>query len=335
MDLEKNKVSIVVPVYNVEKYLARCLDSLQKQTYNNREIIFVNDGSTDGSLALLHKFKDQSKCPVKIINIVNSGVSAARNFGAKAAIGDYICFIDADDMLDINYIKYMLSALEKFGKCKLAICKKNIISEEYKEIPANDDELCAYNSRNLKILRKMLYHQLPVGIWCAMIESNFQRENNLYFAEGYKYSEDLELLWRLVIHSEEVVLVDNALYAYRNRRNSAMNSFNPDRRDGYELFLQLEQYIAIHSNDFYEEFKKYGVSYWVWSTLWQAAKFDMNYKKFKSDISFMEPKRYIKQLIKYPNIAVKCSSVIFLACPRLYYIIMHYFYLKRKNYNEL
>lgn len=331
MSLEKNKVSIVVPVYNVENYISGCFDSLQRQTYTNMEIIFVNDGSKDSSPELLMKFKEQAKCHVEIIDAQNSGVSTARNFGAKAASGDYICFVDADDMLDINYIKYMANALETHKECKLAICKKSVIPDECREIPINNSELSACQKSSDEILKGMLYHQISVGIWCAMIETKFLRDNHLYFADGYQYSEDLELLWRLAIHSPQTVLLDNALYLYRNRRNSAMNRFNPHRKDGYELFQRLEKYIASQNRGFYEEFKKYGVSYWVWSTLWQAAKLDMSYRQFKSDISFMDTKKYIRQVISYPKTAVKCSAILYLVCPWLYYIALHYLYRKREK----
>ena len=99
-----NKVSIIVPVYNIEKYLAKCLDSLINQTLEDIEIICVNDGSTDNSAEILNEYA-QKDCRIKIINQDNAGLSAARNTGINAANGEYIGYVDSDDWIDLNFTK--------------------------------------------------------------------------------------------------------------------------------------------------------------------------------------------------------------------------------------
>ena len=104
-----NKVSIIVPVYNIEKYLAKCLDSLINQTLEDIEIICVNDGSTDNSAEILNEYA-QKDCRIKIINQDNAGLSAARNTGINAANGEYIGYVDSDDWIDLNFYEKLYNA---------------------------------------------------------------------------------------------------------------------------------------------------------------------------------------------------------------------------------
>ena len=110
------KVSIVVPVYNVEKYLDRCIKSILNQKYQDMEIILINDGSTDNSLAICEKYREQDS-RIIIINKANQGLSAARNDGVAAASGEYIMFIDSDDYIDDS----LVSEAEKLCKKKMLI----------------------------------------------------------------------------------------------------------------------------------------------------------------------------------------------------------------------
>ncbi|EHF1123710.1 glycosyltransferase family 2 protein, partial [Enterococcus faecalis] len=104
-------VSVVIPVYNVEKYVEKCLDSVINQTYQNLEIIIVNDGSTDNSLSVCQK-KKLSDSRIKLINKENGGLSSARNAGIECAQGEFICFIDSDDWIELDYIEVLLNGME-------------------------------------------------------------------------------------------------------------------------------------------------------------------------------------------------------------------------------
>lgn len=110
----KLKVSVIIPIYNCEKYLTKCLDSLINQTYSNLEIILINDGSTDDSLNICNSFKKKYK-NVVVVNKKNSGVSAARNDGLKKASGDYIMFVDADDWLDSNCLEICINYIKEYN----------------------------------------------------------------------------------------------------------------------------------------------------------------------------------------------------------------------------
>ena len=107
-------ISVVVPVYNVEKYIDRCLNSIINQTYRKLEIIIVNDGSTDNSRKIIDKFSKMDS-RIIVIDKNNGGLSEARNVGINAATGDYITFIDSDDFVSYDYIEYLYSLIEKYN----------------------------------------------------------------------------------------------------------------------------------------------------------------------------------------------------------------------------
>ena len=124
------KVSIVVPVYNVEKYLNRCLNSLVNQDYKNIEIIIVNDGSPDNSQMIIDKYKKEYSNVIKAFKKKNEGLSEARNFGLKKATGDYIAFIDSDDYVETNMISEMIKCASK-NNSDIVVCD---IFDEYEKI---------------------------------------------------------------------------------------------------------------------------------------------------------------------------------------------------------
>ena len=105
-------VSVIVPVYNVEKYVAKCLDSLISQTYDNIQIIIVNDGSSDRSLDIVERYKNIDS-RVKVYNKKNGGLSDARNTGIKYAEGEFICFVDSDDWVSNDYVEALISMFEE------------------------------------------------------------------------------------------------------------------------------------------------------------------------------------------------------------------------------
>ena len=146
-----NKISIIVPIYNTEQYLERCLKSLINQDYKNIEIILVNDGSDDNSLAICNKYKKNDD-RIIVIDKQHTGVSDTRNIGIKRATGDYIGFVDSDDYIDKNMFKKLINGAEKY-KCEISMCdliEKYNISDEIKE----------YKLKYIQMDRKQALEQL-------------------------------------------------------------------------------------------------------------------------------------------------------------------------------
>ena len=120
-----DKISIIIPAYNCEKTISRCIDSILRQTYRDYEIIIINDGSTDNTKDICGKYKSSN---IKLINRINEGPSKARNIGIKEARGDFIVFVDSDDYLDENMLYCMIKCIKE-NKTDIAVCGYNIIRD--------------------------------------------------------------------------------------------------------------------------------------------------------------------------------------------------------------
>lgn len=323
-------VSVIIPMYNVEKFVEWCLASIEEQTYEYIEIICIDDGSTDETYSVASAWKEKSRYKFVVYKIKNSGVSVARNIGVSYATGEYICFVDADDMLSSEYIGTLVQTLEKRRLCGAAICgKKNIDEYENRSFAYKRayTELEIEYFDSYSIMEKMLYHKLVAGIWNLMIRRKILEKNELKFAEGYAYSEDLQFVWKTIACCNEVAVISAPLYLYRIRSSSAMRKFDIRRKDGLYLFKQLEIFMTEKRPEFSKQFEKYGVAYWIWSTMWQAVNLSDTYKQFCDKTDEYSPKLYIQRLLDYPNIKVRVTSILFLISKKVYYYSMK-IYLK-------
>lgn len=135
---EKILISVIIPVYNVERYLERCLNSICNNTYKNLQIICIDDGSTDNSINILRDFAPKDN-RIEIIEKANAGVSAARNDGIKAARGDYIAFVDADDWIHSQYFEYLMQPVQMYGT-DISVCREKRV-----HIYCKDEEIERFN----------------------------------------------------------------------------------------------------------------------------------------------------------------------------------------------
>lgn len=222
------KVSIIVPVYNTEKYISDCLDTLENQTLNEIEIICVNDGSTDNSLQIL-KDHQQKDSRVKIIDQKNGGVCSARNQGIKNAQGTYIAFVDSDDLIpSYAYEKAYNSAV----KYNVNVVGLNIMT--FKDGEDFDPNQFQYDESKVKRCGRQnyqnpFYYMLENSgyVVTKFFKRSFVMEHNLLFKEGVTHYEDALFNFMAFPFIEEMVQDDNIFYCYRvSRPNSAVYSFN-------------------------------------------------------------------------------------------------------------
>ena len=151
------KISIIVPIYNTEQYLERCLQSLINQDYKNIEIILVNDGSEDNSLDICNKYKNKDN-RIIVIDKEHTGVSDTRNIGIKRATGDYIGFVDSDDYIDKDMFKNLINGAEKY-KCEISMCD---LIETYNM----NDEIKEYKLKYIQMDKKQALEQLlEITLW--------------------------------------------------------------------------------------------------------------------------------------------------------------------------
>jgi glycosyltransferase involved in cell wall biosynthesis len=236
---EDKKISIIIPVYNVAKYIGICLDSLVKQTYKNIEIIVVDDGSTDDSLKIIKDYEKKYPKLIKALSEKNSGPSSARNLGLKHATGEYISFVDSDDYIDKNCYEILSKKLDIFDYDMVVYnhyfefenCTKDGSSKISKDLYDKDK------------IRKMLVNFYPV-VWNKLFKKELFVNNNINFKEGVWY-EDVEFLYRIMPFVGSIGVVNNRLYHYVQRPGAITKTYND------KLFNYLDNWNGIV--DFYKQ----------------------------------------------------------------------------------
>lgn len=212
------KISVIIPVYNVKKYLKRCLDSVINQTYKNIEIILVNDGSTDNSLKICEDYQKKDK-RIIIINQKNSGLSAARNKGLDIAKGKYICFIDSDDYVTCDYVFYLYKLIKKdnfdFSACSTKLIINNIYTDNY-------DEEIIYELDPKEALKLLLdnNNKITLSAWGKLYKKEIFK--NIKYPVGKIY-EDIETTGNIILNSKKIIYSTAPKYNYCIRNDSISN----------------------------------------------------------------------------------------------------------------
>ena len=247
-------ISIVIPVYNAEKYLEQCLNSIKNQTYKNFEVILVNDGSIDHSESICMDFV-KVDTRFKYFTKVNGGASSARNFGLDNVTGDYITFIDADDWVDENHLEVLINNI-KDNNSDMAVSsiKKFDMSNNFHfRMYSNQEKyLLNYNKLNreefLVILPKLI---LANNSYKIAVSKLFKKElvSDIRFDESIIYGEDLEFFFKLYLNINSISYIDEVTYVYRLHDESSSSKFGQ---------LHMEQELAIYKK-MYERIEELGL----------------------------------------------------------------------------
>lgn len=227
------KISVIIPVYNTENYLRRCLDSVCNQTLSDIEIICINDCSTDNSLEILKEYSSKDS-RIKLINFEeNKGVAVARNTGIDVAKGEYIGFVDSDDFIDLDfYGKLYKKAAESNadavkGKIKIHSASPNIEKEVFYD-----------NNDDIKTNKAYFYHSFTTAIY----NTNFIKTNNIHFPEGLDYFEDPYFSINAGLFYNNVEVIYNAYYHYIDYKDSLSKKIN------FDLFNSIEKILGLLNN---------------------------------------------------------------------------------------
>ena len=233
------KISIVIPVCNVEKYLARCLDSVLAQTLCDIEILCVDHSSTDGSLAILQEYaiKDDR---IKIIPCVNTlgGPGQARNAGLDHVQSKYTYFLDSDDWIDTTLCEKAYYRLEQ--------CGADVVFFAYHEVEEKEKNVSQRHVADVQRLSSSLampdYFELPAMPWNRVIRTDFLRKIDFCFPEGI-LPEDNFLHWALLVHEPKTEMILEKLYFYRLREGSQMSQFGEYVAKHCQVFSAIKQYL--------------------------------------------------------------------------------------------
>lgn len=240
-----NKVSIIVPIYNVEKYLEKCLDSLIGQTYENIELILVNDGSTDRSLEIAERYANKHK-QIRLVTQKNGGLSKARNTGIKLAGGEYLCFVDSDDWLEVEAVEKVTALMEKDNLDLCLFGAKGFISDENGLNRQSEGDYCYSSSYKGVYAGKELLSKLYFGgefkasACMYLTKRKLILDKRLTFQEGIIHEDELFTPF-LFYYAERVELMQNKFYDRRIRENSIVTGTRAlEHMRGYgNVFLGL------------------------------------------------------------------------------------------------
>ena len=211
----KDICSVVVPIYNAEKTLDRCLSSIVTQTYKNLEIILINDGSTDKSLEICKNWQEKDK-RIRIICKDNGGVSSARNMGLISSLGEYISFVDSDDTIEKNMIEVLVSNMLKYNAdLSIVNYKKIIKGKEYFDNASNDKKIIVYNKKEKFYIDLSIYKGF---LWNKLFRK--EKIENLALDENVHFCEDEMFLIDYVEKTNIYVYDERILYNYYIYENS-------------------------------------------------------------------------------------------------------------------
>lgn len=238
-------ISVVIPVYNAEKYLRQCVDSVLKQTYKNYEIILVNDGSSDSSGEICDNYASQYDF-IKTIHKTNGGASTARNKGVKVAEGKYIFFLDSDDWITEDALEKLAVAADK-ENADLVFCEAKAIDDESNvALKGNYEYKHHYEAGNAyQIMDDMMKNkEFHVAIWMLLIDKNIFEKNNLLFKEGIIY-EDMIISYQFYCLAHRAAFVKEKLYVRRYRPNSVMTSKKTEKNfiSAAEVYREVSKFM--------------------------------------------------------------------------------------------
>ena len=233
----KPLISIVIPVYNVEDFVGKCLGSVKKQRYENLDIVIVDDGSTDESSKICDEFAKNEK-RARVFHKKNGGLSDARNFGIKKAKGEIIAFIDSDDFVENNFINAMYREIEKKG-VDIVVCGYDTVRPKPKIISGKDATI------------KLLVEQEneDVVVWNKLYKKSLFIDNNIWFPEGKKH-EDALTTYKILSKAKKISYLKEPLYHYVERKESITKTEKVEEK------LTMRELAAQEAIEFFKSDKE-------------------------------------------------------------------------------
>lgn len=344
---KKMKISIIIPVYNVEKHLEKCINSVLSQTFSDFEIILINDGSTDRSGFICDEFAIKD-LRIKVIHKENGGPASAVNMGIKASSGDYITFIDSDDWVEEDYLKKLYEAI-KTTDSDIAVCDYNRVLYE-NNLNCHSCQLKERYYKRGKIVSDILpYLILDKNKnksnlilkcrWAKMYKRELIIKNISFFFEDIKWGEDFLLNLACIPDCNGLVyLRGEYLYNYNYNENSLMNSYNKDFLKEYFIRFEHISHIlnkkGIYSEDmmYYQHINCFISAINKIRGMFGKHTFYQIINEIKAVVNYEGIRKF--KLISENKLNKQQRVYMFLIRNRLYsliYILLLYFYKKHKN----
>ena len=257
------KISVIIPVYNVEKYIIECIESIINQTFKDIEIIVVNDGSKDNSIKIVEEYLSDKR--IKIINKANGGLSSARNEGMKVAKGEYIYFIDSDDFINEDVLEVLYKNLES-ERFDIIFSNFSFYNDKTKK-----EKKSKFNfpfKENINKGYYFLYNGEEINVWNRLYRKKLLEKYNFKFIEGIIY-EDQDFGFKTILLAENIKYIENYGYKYRvGREGSIMSSQRKEKSLKSVQILKKEIkdfFLNIQLNEFQKirvYFKLLSLEFW-------------------------------------------------------------------------
>lgn len=295
MQSKQELISVIVPIYNVDKYLDNCIESIVNQKYKNLEIILIDDGSTDKSLQICNKWASKDK-RIKVYHQKNSGVSSARNKGIEKSNGTYISFIDSDDMIDQNLYETFSKEYSKKIDIIRFRCQTHYGKYKINSIPMKEGEFWLENNDALKYDMFFLKHSF--GSVCFSIFSK-KVISKIRFNEKYKYGEDYLFYFNVLQNCKSIYISNQILYHYLINEFSATRKKEISKElkeiyDHYDVDAYVYKYV-INNNLLKYENDALDCTYNATVNWCKNLAKNYSYKKYKKLINkLINSKRYIQ-----------------------------------------
>lgn len=291
--MENSLITVIVPVYNVEKYLRKCIDSILVQTYQNLEIILVDDGSRDNSGSICDEYAKQDS-RIIVIHKENGGLSDARNAALDIAKGVYITCVDSDDYLAEDYVEYLYLLLTN-NDADISICVFKKVYGANEQLDNCRENISVFNDE--EALEELLYQRKIVpSAWCKLYRKELFAE--IRYPKGLYY-EDFAVIYKLLSKCKKVVMGEMQKYYYLQRQDSIMNEeFNVKKMQRIQVVNELKEYVDARYSSLHE----------ATSTRCFIAGLQV-YREIPNDKKYAEYANVAwKQIVKYRLAAIKNSK---------------------------
>lgn len=308
------QISIIIPVYQAEKFIIACLNSIIWQTYTDYEIILIDDGSTDRSICLACEVLNGTSIDYRVICQVNSGAAAARNRGVREAKGEFITFIDADDTIEQRHLENLLRGMQEGGS-DVSIGNYRYIIGKMQNTTKGKYEKFRIMSRET-VLNNFLVRRINIVVTAVLIRKEAFINNDLWFEKSVRFGEDAIFYWKMLLAFPRIVYIDEPTYNYFIHPGSTTTAPSKDRMmSNYRAFLALEDYIATRTS---RKFARYVIARQIFSMLRISAVY-MNYQEFIDMYNSLGFEEYRKILREFPDSRVRCLCKSMKISKRIFY----------------
>ena len=309
-------IDLIIPVYNNATGMEKLVAQLERQLFRDFRVVFVDDGSTDGSLEALKKALEKASFEYLLLHQKNAGAGAARNAGLSAVTAQWIAFMDCDDGMSPEYLKYMLRAVEE-NAVEMAICGIQMLLEG---TGATEHPIGAYSCSVLSADVAMeRFYQKWVGTPCVLLNAAFQKENQLFFDSNCRYHEDIPFLTTVFAHARKVAWLNLDMCLYYAHKGSLSRSPRMDKfESGICCFEQMREKVSAMDTEASAVFCRMGCVRYYLATM-RVAAVQVDYQTFCKLSELVRFDQYRDSIVELTK-AQRLAAYMLLLSRRLFYI---------------